>query len=94
MSRIQGSNILLGGSLLLSSNICGPVCLSSNILSKSLKIKIQGTIILLVLHGWETWSLTLREEYRPRVFDNRVLWRIFGPLRGARDRGSGENYIT
>jgi hypothetical protein len=34
-----------------------------------------------VLHGCETWSLTLREEHRLRVFENRVLRRIFGPKR-------------
>jgi hypothetical protein len=35
-----------------------------------------------VLYGCETWSLTLREEHRLRVFENRVLvWRIFGPKR-------------
>jgi hypothetical protein len=32
-----------------------------------------------VLYGSETWSLTLREEYRPGAFKNRVLRRIFGP---------------
>jgi hypothetical protein len=38
------------------------------------------TIILpVVLYGCETWSLTLREEHRSRVFENRVLRRIFGP---------------
>jgi hypothetical protein len=35
-----------------------------------------------VLYGCETWSLTLREEHRLRVFENRVLRRIFGPKRG------------
>jgi hypothetical protein len=35
----------------------------------------------MVLYGCETWSLTLREEHRLRVFDNRVLRRIFGPKR-------------
>jgi hypothetical protein len=35
----------------------------------------------LVLYGYETWSLTLREEYRLRVFEIRVLRRIFGPKR-------------
>jgi hypothetical protein len=45
-----------------------------------LKIKIYRTIILpVVLYGFETWSLTLREESRLRVFVNRVLRRIFGP---------------
>jgi hypothetical protein len=39
------------------------------------------------LYGSETWSLTLREEYRLRVFDNRVLRRIFGPKRDEIIRG-------
>jgi hypothetical protein len=57
--------------------------LSSSLLSKNTKIKIYRTIILpVVLYGWETWSLTLREEHRLRVFENRVLRRIFGPKRG------------
>jgi hypothetical protein len=48
---------------------------------KKLKIKIYKTVILpVVLCGCETWSLTLREEHRLRVFENRVL-RIFGPKR-------------
>jgi hypothetical protein len=52
------------------------------LLSKNLKIKIYRTIILLViLYGCETWSLTLREERRLRVFENRVSRRIFGPKR-------------
>ena len=56
--------------------------LSSSLLSKNLKIKIYRTIILpVVLYGCETWSLTLREEHRLRVFENRVLRRIFGPKR-------------
>jgi hypothetical protein len=46
------------------------------------KVKIYKTIILpVVLYGCETWSLTLREEHRLRVFENRVLKRIFGPKR-------------
>jgi hypothetical protein len=54
--------------------------LSSRLLSKNLKIRIYKTIILpVVLYGCETWSLTLREEHRLRVFENRVLRRIFGP---------------
>jgi hypothetical protein len=53
--------------------------LSSRLLSKNLKIRIYKTIILpVVLYGCETWSLTLREEHRLRVFENRLL-RIFGP---------------
>jgi hypothetical protein len=56
--------------------------LSSRLLSKNVKIKIYKTIILLVvLHWCETLSLTLREEHNLRVFDNRVLRRIFGPKR-------------
>ena len=48
---------------------------------KSLKIKIYRTIVLLVVvYGCETWSLTLKEEHRLRVFENRVL-RIFGSKR-------------
>jgi hypothetical protein len=43
-------------------------------------VKIHKTIILPeVLYGCETWSVTLREEQRLRVFENRVLRRIFGP---------------
>ena len=46
------------------------------------KIKIYRTIILsVVLYGCETWSLTLREERKLRVFENVVLRRIFGPRR-------------
>ena len=58
--------------------------LSSRLLSKNLKIKIYRTIILIlpvVLYGCESWSLTLREERRLRVFENGVLRRIFGPKR-------------
>jgi len=52
--------------------------LSSNLLSKNIKIKIYRTIILhVVSYGCETWSLKLRKERRLRVFENRVLRRIF-----------------
>jgi hypothetical protein len=62
--------------------------LSSSLLSKHIKIKIYRTIILpVVLFGCETWSLTLREEHKLRVFENRVLRRIFGP---KRDEVTGE----
>ena len=62
--------------------------LSSRLLSKNLKIKINRTIILpVVLYGCETWSLTLREEHRLRVCENRVLRRVFGP---KRDEVTGE----
>jgi hypothetical protein len=53
---------------------------------KKLKIKIHRTVILpVVLYGRETWSLTLREEHRVRVFENSVFRKIFGPKR-AEDR--------
>jgi len=56
--------------------------LSSMLLSKNLKIKIYRTTILpVVLYGCETWSLTLREERKLRVFENMVFRRIFGPRR-------------
>jgi hypothetical protein len=55
---------------------------SSRLLSRNVKIKIYKTIILpVVLYGCETMSLTLREEHRLRVFENRVLRRIFGSKR-------------
>jgi hypothetical protein len=51
---------------------------SSGLLSENVSIGIYKTIILpVVLYGRETWSLTLREEHR--LFENRVLRRIFGP---------------
>jgi hypothetical protein len=62
--------------------------LCSSLLSKNMKINIHKIIILpVVLYGSETWSLTLREECRLRVFENRVLRRIFGP---KRDEVTGE----
>src|SRR5215831_10162697 len=62
--------------------------LSSRSLSKNLKSRIYKTIILpVVLYGCEAWPLTLREEHRLRVFENRVLRRVFGP---KRDEVTGE----
>ena len=62
--------------------------LSSSLQSKNLKIKIYRNIILpVVLYGCKTWSLTMREERRLRVFKNRVLRGIFGP---KRDEVTGE----
>jgi hypothetical protein len=53
--------------------------LSSSLLSKNIKIKIHRTIILpVLLYGCDTWTLTLREVHRLRVYQNRVLGRIFG----------------
>ncbi|KAJ4440696.1 hypothetical protein ANN_08844 [Periplaneta americana] len=62
--------------------------LSSNLLSKSLKVRIYKTVILpVVLYGYETWTLTLREEQRLRVLENKVLRKIFG---AKRDEVTGE----
>jgi hypothetical protein len=67
-------------------------------LSRKLKVKIfKITILPVVLHECETWSLTLREGHRLRVFENRVLRRIFGPKRNEvtgewRELHNGELY--
>jgi hypothetical protein len=61
--------------------------LSSHLLSRNVKVKIYKTIFLPVLYGCGTWSLTLREEHRLRVLENRVLRRIFGL---KRDEVTGE----
>ena len=61
---------------------------SSSLLHKNITIKKYTTIILtVVLYGCETWPLTLREERRLRVFENRVLRKIFGL---KRDEVTGE----
>jgi hypothetical protein len=65
--------------------------LSSSLLSKNLKIKIYRTVILPVQYGCKTWSLTLREECRLRMFGRRVLRRVFGP---KRDEVMGMEKIT
>jgi hypothetical protein len=49
--------------------------------------KPRTTILPVVLYGCEAWSLTLRDERRLRVFENRVLRRVFGP---KRDEVTGE----
>ena len=64
--------------------------LSSRLLSKKLKVKTYKTIIGLlpvVLYGCETWSLTLKEEHRLRVFENIVLRKIYG---AKKDEITGE----
>jgi hypothetical protein len=70
-------------SILNSGNACYlsfQSLLSSCLLSRNVKVKMYKTIILpVVLYGCETWSLILREEQRLRVFENRMLRRIFGP---------------
>jgi len=78
-------------SVLKSGNTCYNSVqnlLSSRLLSRNLKIKLYRNITLpVVLCGCETWSLTLREERKLRVFENRVLRKIFGP---RRDEVTGE----
>jgi hypothetical protein len=68
-----------------SSNACQHSVqnlLSSQLLSKHIKVKIYKAVnMLIVLYGHETWSLTLREEHKLRVFEKKVLKRIFRPKR-------------
>jgi hypothetical protein len=62
--------------------------LSSRLLPRKVKVRTYKTLILpVVFYVCETWSLTLMEEHRIRVFENRVLRRIFGP---KRDEAAGE----
>jgi hypothetical protein len=61
--------------------------LSSRFLSKNIKIKVQNIILTVVLYGCETWCLTLREEHKVTVFENRVLRRVFRP---QREEGAGD----
>ena len=56
------------------------------------QVNVCRIIFPVVLYVSETWSLTLREERRLRVFENRVLRRVFGPKR-YEVTGNGENYI-
>jgi hypothetical protein len=71
--------------LLVSTNVFGLshyALLFSRLPSKNIKIRIYKTIILpVVLYGCDSWTLTLREEHRLRVFEIRGLRRIFGPKR-------------
>jgi hypothetical protein len=84
-TRVTNQNLIQGEikRMLKSGNACYHSVqnlLSSDLLSKKLKIKIWITIILPVaVYGCKTWPLTLRKELRLRVFENRVLRRIFGP---------------
>jgi hypothetical protein len=72
-------------SRLNSGNACHHLVqrlLSSWLVSRNIKVTIYKMIILpVVVYGCETWSLALREEHRPRVFENRMLRRIFGTTR-------------
>jgi hypothetical protein len=63
--------------------------ISSSFLSKNVKIKIYRNIILpVVVYGCETWSLKMREERRLRLFENRVLRRMF-ECKGVEVTGEG-----
>ena len=61
-------------------------------------IKLKNTniqiILPVILYSCETWTLTLREEKRLRIFENKVLRKIFGPERETRRQENGEGYIT
>jgi hypothetical protein len=84
-------------SRLKSGNACyysGADSFVFQFLIENLKIKIYRNIILpVVFYGCETWSLTLREERRLRVFEKRVLRRLFGPKTDD-VTGSAEIYVT
>jgi hypothetical protein len=75
-------------SRLNSGNACYPTVkslLSSCLLSRKVKVKVYKTIILpLILYGCETWSITLREEHRLRMFENGILRREYLDLTGMR----------
>jgi hypothetical protein len=51
------------------------------LLDKHIKLKYTNTFFLAAMCGCETWPLTLRDERRLRVFENRALRRVFGPKR-------------
>jgi len=76
---------------LKSGNVSSPSVqnrLFSSLLSNNIQIKKYRTVILpVVLYGCETWSLTLREECRLRVFENRVVRRLFW---SERDKVTGK----
>jgi len=53
--------------------------MSSSCLTTNIKTKMHRTILPVVSYGCETWSVTLRKERKLKVFENRLLWKIFGP---------------
>jgi hypothetical protein len=64
---------------------------SSCLLSVNIKIKMYRSMILpVVVYGCETWSVTLKDEHRLRVFNNRVLRKIFGSKRDDVTRSWGK----
>jgi hypothetical protein len=56
-------------------------CSRCLLFAEDIKILYKTMILTVVLFEYETWSLTLKEEHRLKVFESRVLWRIFGPKR-------------
>ncbi|KAJ4432361.1 hypothetical protein ANN_20980 [Periplaneta americana] len=73
---------------MLANQSAKPHCQAEVLLSKNLNVRIYKTVILpVVLSGCETWTLTLREEHRLRVFENKVLRKISG---AKRDEVTGE----
>jgi hypothetical protein len=77
----------------IASYISVQSILSSNLVLKNSKIKVHNTVILLVvLYGCETWTVTLMENHKWRVFENRMLRRIFGPKK-EKYQEAGEDYI-
>jgi hypothetical protein len=84
LGRAKNDQICLQEEFESTKNSGNPCCswvqslLASRLLSRNIGVKIYKTINLsVVLYGCETWSLTLREQHRLRVFENRVLRRIF-----------------
>ncbi|KAJ4445815.1 hypothetical protein ANN_12500 [Periplaneta americana] len=81
----------VGGARDMHSYHCEPQCAQALIIQsavQNLKVRIYKTVILpVLLYGCETWTLTLREEHRLRVFENKVLRKIFG---AKRDEVTGE----
>jgi len=78
-------------SRLVSGNACFysvQKLLTSRLISSKLKLKIYGTVILpVILYGCESWSTTLADEHKLRVFENKILRKIYGP---KRDETTGE----
>jgi hypothetical protein len=66
----------------MSATVQFRIFLSSRVPYQTLRIKIHTAIILrVVLYGCENWSRIMKEDHRLRVFENRVLRRIFEPKR-------------
>jgi hypothetical protein len=80
----QDSNQEENHSTLQSGNACCHLVKnlsSSSLLPKNIKINLQRNVIFSILNGYENWSLTLKEERVPSVFQRKVLRSIFRPKR-------------